>query len=199
MEACAARQEAGEPTEGWFETDILISPGHRWRWADGLLTNFHLPESTLLAMVASLLEGGVPRLLEVYRLAVRERMRFFSTAMRCSCCRERWRIAAHKVREAGGVEPIERRKTGTDAGAGAGRAGLGAGARAAMRLGQLIHGLDVRLHDCGCADPLLVRVCDITEDSRTVVPGSLFIARSGLKADGKTFVADAAEAGASPW
>lgn len=65
-----------------------------------------------------------------------------------------------------------------------------------MRLGQLIHGLDVRLHDCGCADPLLVRVCDITEDSRTVVPGSLFIARSGLKADGKTFVADAAEAGA---
>ncbi|MFZ4572887.1 MAG: UDP-N-acetylmuramoyl-L-alanyl-D-glutamate--2,6-diaminopimelate ligase [Phycisphaerales bacterium] len=42
----------------------------------------------------------------------------------------------------------------------------------------------------------LVRVCDVTEDSRTVVPGSLFVARSGRKADGRQFVADAVAAGA---
>ena len=45
-------------------------------------------------------------------------------------------------------------------------------------------------------DPESVRVCDITEDSRTVVPGSLFVARSGLKADGRKFAADAIALGA---
>lgn len=42
----------------------------------------------------------------------------------------------------------------------------------------------------------LVRVCDLTEDSRTVVPGSLFVARAGLKADGKAYATAAARAGA---
>lgn len=41
-----------------------------------------------------------------------------------------------------------------------------------------------------------VRVCDVTEDSRTVVPGSLFVARAGLRADGRRFVGDAVRAGA---
>ena len=45
-------------------------------------------------------------------------------------------------------------------------------------------------------DPETVRVCDITEDSRTVVPGSLFVARSGLKSDGRKFAADAIALGA---
>lgn len=44
--------------------------------------------------------------------------------------------------------------------------------------------------------PEAVRVCDITEDSRTVLPGSLFIARSGLKADGRSFASDAIALGA---
>lgn len=62
-----------------------------------------------------------------------------------------------------------------------------------MRLGDLVAGL--------AADPLKagqesVRVCDITEDSRTAVPGSLFVARSGLKADGRRFITDAVTAGA---
>ena len=62
----------------WLATDILITPGYPWRWTDGLLTNFHLPRSTLLAMVASLFPGGVARLMEIYGVALRERYRFYS-------------------------------------------------------------------------------------------------------------------------
>lgn len=62
-----------------------------------------------------------------------------------------------------------------------------------MDLVELMQGLDVR----GVLPPPgRVRICDVTEDSRTVVPGSLFIARSGLKADGKRFVEAAVQAGA---
>jgi UDP-N-acetylmuramoyl-L-alanyl-D-glutamate--2,6-diaminopimelate ligase len=62
-----------------------------------------------------------------------------------------------------------------------------------MRLGDLIAGLDVRVTG---DDSPGVRVCDLTEDSRTAVPGSLFVARSGLKSDGKRYIAEAAAAGA---
>jgi UDP-N-acetylmuramoyl-L-alanyl-D-glutamate--2,6-diaminopimelate ligase len=66
-----------------------------------------------------------------------------------------------------------------------------------VRIGDLIHGQDIRLvgDDPGGALSNL-RVCDITEDSRTVMPGSLFIARQGEKADGKRFIAGAIQAGA---
>lgn len=62
-----------------------------------------------------------------------------------------------------------------------------------MKLGELLRGLDVGALTEREAS---VRICDITEDSRTVVPGSLFIARAGHKADGKRFVDDALSAGA---
>lgn len=70
-----------------------------------------------------------------------------------------------------------------------------------MQLSELIVGLNIRrvASPNGMAEAPAgpdVRVCDLTEDSRTVVPGSLFIARGGLKADGKKFVADACRAGA---
>lgn len=78
VETYAQRAENGLPYEEWIETRILITPGYRWRWTDGLLTNFHLPRSTLMAMVATLLEGGVPRLKSVYDDAIRERYRFYS-------------------------------------------------------------------------------------------------------------------------
>lgn len=61
-----------------------------------------------------------------------------------------------------------------------------------MDLNTLISGLGIR--EVGATDG--VRVCDITEDSRTAVPGSLFIARVGLKFDGRKSAADAAECGA---
>ena len=63
-----------------------------------------------------------------------------------------------------------------------------------MKLGALAEGLPVRLETPGASE---VRVCDLTEDSRTVVPGSLFVARAGLKADGRRFALDAAQAGAT--
>ncbi len=59
-------------------TRLFIRPGHRFRFADGLVTNFHLPRSTLLTMVGAMFEGGVPRLLEIYREAVAREYRFYS-------------------------------------------------------------------------------------------------------------------------
>jgi len=59
-------------------TRLLITPGYEWAWTDGLLTNFHLPRSTLMAMVAALLEGGVDRLKALYGEAIERRYRFYS-------------------------------------------------------------------------------------------------------------------------
>lgn len=63
-----------------------------------------------------------------------------------------------------------------------------------MNLGTLIEGLEVRVVR---GDPSSVRACDLTEDSRTAVPGSLFVARRGLKTDGRKFIDAALECGAS--
>lgn len=62
-----------------------------------------------------------------------------------------------------------------------------------MQLSELIAGLDVR---CVRGEVRGVRVCDLTEDSRTVLPGSLFVARRGERADGRRFIDDAVGAGA---
>ena len=61
-------------------TDLLIAPGHAFRMTDALITNFHLPRSTLLAMVSALFDDADPvaRLLGYYRIAVDERYRFYS-------------------------------------------------------------------------------------------------------------------------
>lgn len=58
------------------ETDIFIYPGYRFQAVDGLLTNFHLPESTLLMLVCAF--AGTELMLDAYRHAVKERYRFFS-------------------------------------------------------------------------------------------------------------------------
>ena len=57
-------------------TNILISPGHRFRFVDALLTNFHLPRSTLLALVGAF--TGMELMRAAYATAVRERYRFYS-------------------------------------------------------------------------------------------------------------------------
>lgn len=64
------------PVSGEFETRLLIAPGHRLRLVDGLLTNFHLPRSTLLALVGAMV--GLERLKQLYALAQREGYRFYS-------------------------------------------------------------------------------------------------------------------------
>jgi S-adenosylmethionine:tRNA ribosyltransferase-isomerase len=63
----------GEP-EG--ESKLFVRPGYRWLAVDTMLTNFHLPRSTLLAMVMSF--GGVDLVREAYITAVGERYRFYS-------------------------------------------------------------------------------------------------------------------------
>ena len=58
------------------ESTLFVNPGYEWRRVDALLTNFHLPRSTLLAMVMSF--GGTELVREAYRVAVEERYRFYS-------------------------------------------------------------------------------------------------------------------------
>ena len=58
------------------ESDLFIRPGYRWRSVGALLTNFHLPRSTLLAMVMAFVDKELVR--EAYEVAVKERYRFFS-------------------------------------------------------------------------------------------------------------------------
>ena len=70
----AARDGRIAPYEG--ETDIFIYPGYRFRVADALLTNFHLPESTLLMLACAF--GGTENVLRAYRHAVEEKYRFYS-------------------------------------------------------------------------------------------------------------------------
>ncbi len=58
------------------ETSIFIYPGYQWHTIDGMLTNFHLPKSTLIMMICSL--AGKDLVFKAYHEAVRERYRFFS-------------------------------------------------------------------------------------------------------------------------
>lgn len=58
------------------ETKIFIYPGYRFKAVDALITNFHLPESTLLMLVSAF--AGKERVMEAYRIAVEEQYRFFS-------------------------------------------------------------------------------------------------------------------------
>jgi S-adenosylmethionine:tRNA ribosyltransferase-isomerase len=70
----AARDTGLTPWEG--KTDIFITPGYRFRVTDGLMTNFHLPKSTLMMLVSALM--GVDRVRAIYAHAIAERYRFFS-------------------------------------------------------------------------------------------------------------------------
>ena len=58
------------------ETDIFIYPGYRFRVTDALMTNFHLPKSTLVMLVSALM--GEDRIRAIYAHAIREGYRFFS-------------------------------------------------------------------------------------------------------------------------
>ncbi len=62
------------PCDGW--TDIFIYPGYRFKVVDRLITNFHLPESTLIMLVSSL--AGRDNVMHAYNVAVKEKYRFFS-------------------------------------------------------------------------------------------------------------------------
>ena len=76
LESAAAQAWAN--TDHWHTTDLMILPGHRFQAIDALITNFHQPRSTLLALVAALLPGGVPQIREIYAQAAALEYRFFS-------------------------------------------------------------------------------------------------------------------------
>ncbi len=67
---------AGELSAGPGSTELFIRPGHSFRWIDALITNFHLPRSTLLVLVCAF--AGRDRVLSAYREAVESGYRFFS-------------------------------------------------------------------------------------------------------------------------
>lgn len=72
----SATDENGIIHAGSDNTQIFIYPGYRFRMLDGLITNFHLPESTLVMLVSAL--AGREQVLAAYEEAIRERYRFFS-------------------------------------------------------------------------------------------------------------------------
>ncbi len=72
----SASEESGWVVAGSGDTQIFIYPGYRFKVLDALVTNFHLPESTLVMLVSAL--AGRENVLNAYREAVRERYRFFS-------------------------------------------------------------------------------------------------------------------------
>ncbi len=71
-----AATDDGRLRAGSGESDIFIYPGYRFKLIDGLITNFHLPKSTLLMLVSAF--AGRDFILSAYRQAVEERFRFFS-------------------------------------------------------------------------------------------------------------------------
>jgi len=71
---CASSGGELQPFQG--ETDLFILPGYRFRSVDAMLTNFHLPQSSLLMLVSAF--AGRERILDAYAHAVREKYRFFS-------------------------------------------------------------------------------------------------------------------------
>ena len=72
----SACDDTGRLSECSGDTNIFIYPGYRFKCLDALITNFHLPESTLIMLVSAL--AGRDRVLDAYKTAVDERYRFFS-------------------------------------------------------------------------------------------------------------------------
>ena len=74
LESATGEDGIVKATSGW--TEIFIYPGYRFKCIDALITNFHLPESTLLMLVSAL--AGKEKIMHAYEEAVKERYRFFS-------------------------------------------------------------------------------------------------------------------------
>lgn len=74
LETMALASGEIKPGAGW--TDLFIYPGYRFKAVDGLITNFHLPRSTLLIMVSAF--AGREIILQAYQEAIRQGYRFYS-------------------------------------------------------------------------------------------------------------------------
>ncbi|WP_030069550.1 tRNA preQ1(34) S-adenosylmethionine ribosyltransferase-isomerase QueA [Halomonas alkaliantarctica] len=76
LESACLKSSDGQIAPFSGDTDIFIYPGYEWRCVDALITNFHLPESTLLMLVSAF--AGYDHMMRAYRAAVDERYAFFS-------------------------------------------------------------------------------------------------------------------------
>jgi len=74
LEFCAGKDGLVYPKEGW--TDLFIYPGYKFKFIDALITNFHLPKSTLLMLVCAF--GGKELIFKCYEEAVKNKYRFYS-------------------------------------------------------------------------------------------------------------------------
>ncbi len=74
LETIADESGMVKAESGW--TDIFIFPGYKFKVVDSLITNFHLPESTLIMLVSTL--AGKENIMNAYKVAVEQRYRFFS-------------------------------------------------------------------------------------------------------------------------
>jgi len=74
LETAVDEKGVVKPVEG--NTDIFIYPGYKFRVIDGLITNFHLPESTLIMLVSAF--AGKDNIMNSYKIAIKENYRFFS-------------------------------------------------------------------------------------------------------------------------
>ena len=74
IESASSEDGTIKAGSGW--TEIFIYPGYKFKMLDALITNFHLPESTLLMLISAL--AGRDNVMEAYEEAVKERYRFFS-------------------------------------------------------------------------------------------------------------------------
>ena len=73
IESC---QSDSDYANKWVETDLFIKDGFQFNFVNGLITNFHLPKSTLLILVSAFL--GYELTMECYKLAIKERLNFYS-------------------------------------------------------------------------------------------------------------------------
>lgn len=76
VRALESASQHGETSSGAAETSIFITPGYRFRCVDALLTNFHLPQSTLLMLVSAF--AGIATIRRAYAAAIDEKYRFYS-------------------------------------------------------------------------------------------------------------------------
>lgn len=76
VRALESASKSGELQAGFGDTDLFITPGYQFRSVDAMLTNFHLPESTLLMLVSAF--AGYENIMRAYQYAIAQKYRFFS-------------------------------------------------------------------------------------------------------------------------
>jgi S-adenosylmethionine:tRNA ribosyltransferase-isomerase len=76
VRALESASKTGELKAGFGDTDLFITPGYQFKSVDAMLTNFHLPESTLLMLVSAF--AGYENIMRAYQHAITQKYRFFS-------------------------------------------------------------------------------------------------------------------------